>query len=62
MPSCGGAETQTPALEPGVSDEFQSGPGVLSLVRVTEIKQGNGPFNKLKINYENISQFPVTWQ
>ena len=41
---------------------FNPGPGVLSLVRVTNVSHGNAPFNKLTINYENISQFPVTWQ
>jgi hypothetical protein len=49
-------------MQPDQFNNFNPGPGVLSLVRVTEIKQGNGPFNKLTINYENISQFPVTWQ
>jgi hypothetical protein len=55
-------ETGSITMQPDQFTSFNPGPGVLSLVRVTEIKQGNGPFNKLTINYENISQFPVTWQ
>jgi hypothetical protein len=47
------------------SDQFKSfnpGPGQLSLVRVTDVAHPNAPFNKVAIHYENISQFPVTWQ
>jgi hypothetical protein len=55
-------ETGTITMQPDQFKNFNPGPGVFSLVRVTEIKQSNGPFNKLTINYENISQFPVTWQ
>jgi hypothetical protein len=55
-------ESGTITMQPEQFNNFNPGPGILSLVRVTEIKQGAGPFNKLTINYENISQFPVTWQ
>jgi hypothetical protein len=55
-------ETGTITMQPDQFTNFNPGPGVLSLVRVTTVSQGNAPFNKLTINYENISQFPVTWQ
>jgi hypothetical protein len=55
-------ETGTIAMQPDQFNNFNPGPGKLSLVRVTNVSQGNTPFNKLTINYENISQFPVTWQ
>jgi hypothetical protein len=49
-------------MQPDQFNNFNPGPGQLSLVRVTTVSHGNAPFNKLTINYENISQFPVTWQ
>jgi hypothetical protein len=55
-------ETGTITMQLDQFTNFNPGPGVLSLVRVTEINQGNGFFNKLTIDYENISQFPVIWQ
>ena len=55
-------ETGTITMQPDQFNNFNPGPGVLSLVRVTNVSHGNAPFNKLTINYENISQFPVTWQ
>jgi hypothetical protein len=55
-------ETGTITMQPDQFSKFNPGPGTLSLVRVTAVSHGNAPFNKLTINYENISQFPVTWQ
>ena len=55
-------ETGTITMQPDQFTNFNPGPGQLSLVRVTNVSQGSAPFNKLTINYENISQFPVTWQ
>jgi hypothetical protein len=56
------SETGTITMQPDQFTNFNPGLGVLSLVRITEIKQGAGPFNKVTINYENISQFPITLQ
>jgi hypothetical protein len=55
-------ETGTITMQPNQFTSFNPGPGTLSLVRVTNVSHGNAPFNKLTITYENISQFPVTWQ
>jgi hypothetical protein len=55
-------ETGTISMQPNQFTSFNPGPGTLSLVRVTNVAHANAPFNKLTINYENISQFPVTWQ
>jgi hypothetical protein len=55
-------ETGTINMQPDQFNNFNPGPGVFSLVRVTNVSHGNAPFNKVTINYENISQFPVTWQ
>jgi hypothetical protein len=55
-------ETGTIAMQPNQFTQFNPGPGTLSLVRVTSVSHGSAPFNRLTINYENISQFPITWQ
>jgi len=56
------AETGTITMQPSQFTQFQPGPGTLSLARVTNVAHASAPFNKVTINYENISQFPVTWQ
>lgn len=56
------SESGTILMQPDQFKSFNPGPGQLSLVRVTDIAHPNAPFNKVAIHYENISQFPVTWQ